>query len=492
MMLESKPSILRPALLLFFGRTFAFVIMFFVPVIFARILSPEEFGTYKQLFLIHATIYGIGLGLAESLFYFVPQERKHAGKYVANAVILLAAVGLVGWPALVAASQSAARWFHNPALLHLTPLIGCYLALTLASAPLEIVMISLRRDRWASMTYAVSDFARGTLMLVPILIWRSLDVLLIGSIAFAVLRLVNGLMYFVREFRKELWPDIACLKRQLLYSVPLQMAVALQILQGNFHQYVVSLRFDAASFASYAVGCLHIPLFDVMAGSVCNIMMVQMGERLKEGRSDAILEIWSDTTQKLALVFLPAVALLFVLSNDLVSFVFTNAYASSTSLFRIWMFSFLLAGLLPHAVLRVYSDTRTLALCNLAKLIVVALLIYPSISVFGLAGAVLTSVLAILVGKCMLLVRLRQLTGATLANVLPWRCLIAVAALSLLSVIPAVAIGHWPGQSIPVRIVATATAYSVTYVVGAFAWIWRTQKRADYLLPTPEAFLRSL
>src|SRR5262249_19814242 len=151
-------------------------------------------------------------------------------------------------------------------------------------------------------TYAASDFVRGTLMLVPILIWRRLDVLLIGSIAFAALRLVNGLMYFVREFGKELSPDITCLKRQLLYSVPLQMAVALQILQGNFHQYVVSLRFDAASFASYAVGCVHIPLFDVMAGSVCNIMMVQMGERLKEGRSDAILEIWSDTTQKLALV----------------------------------------------------------------------------------------------------------------------------------------------------------------------------------------------
>ena len=34
-----------------------------------------EFGTYKQLFLIYATLFGVAqLGMAESLYYFIPRD----------------------------------------------------------------------------------------------------------------------------------------------------------------------------------------------------------------------------------------------------------------------------------------------------------------------------------------------------------------------------------------------------------------------------------
>ena len=67
-------SIVKPALLVATGRGVALAAMFAVPMFFARVLAPAEFGTYKQFFLIHATLYGIGLGLAEGLFYFLPLD----------------------------------------------------------------------------------------------------------------------------------------------------------------------------------------------------------------------------------------------------------------------------------------------------------------------------------------------------------------------------------------------------------------------------------
>jgi O-antigen/teichoic acid export membrane protein len=61
-------SVFKPALLLMSGRTLAFAATFFIPVVLARIFDPAEFGTYKQLFLIHSTIFYIAqLGMAASL-----------------------------------------------------------------------------------------------------------------------------------------------------------------------------------------------------------------------------------------------------------------------------------------------------------------------------------------------------------------------------------------------------------------------------------------
>ena len=94
----------------------------------ARILDQAEFGTYKQLFLIAATLYGVGqLGMAESLYYFLPRappSRAGAG-YVANALGALAVGGLACLVALALGGGALSRWLGNPALADYTPRSAC-------------------------------------------------------------------------------------------------------------------------------------------------------------------------------------------------------------------------------------------------------------------------------------------------------------------------------------------------------------------------------
>ena len=99
------------------GRATAFAASFFLPVVLARIFSPEVFGTYKQIFLLQATLYGIAqIGMAESLFYFVPAGGERGGRFAANALVALALSGLVTAGALVVAAPMIAYWFDNPTL----------------------------------------------------------------------------------------------------------------------------------------------------------------------------------------------------------------------------------------------------------------------------------------------------------------------------------------------------------------------------------------
>src|SRR2546427_711796 len=114
------------------------------------------------------------------------------------------------------------------------------------------------------------------------------------------------------RFGVELRFDIGVLREQAGYAIPFSCAVIVQIVQQNYHQYAVSWHFDAATFAIYSVGCLQIPLVDFMFTPTVNVMMVAMGEDLRDGRFHQVMAVWQDTVRRLALIFFPLVGLLAV------------------------------------------------------------------------------------------------------------------------------------------------------------------------------------
>src|ERR1700681_4630740 len=107
----------RPAIMLVAGRTVGFVASFAIPVVFARLFTRAEFGTYKQIFLVYATLYGLAqLGMAESLYYFVPRKPGEAGRRVCNAIVTLALIGVACVVLLQLSRDRIADWLTNPAL----------------------------------------------------------------------------------------------------------------------------------------------------------------------------------------------------------------------------------------------------------------------------------------------------------------------------------------------------------------------------------------
>jgi hypothetical protein len=140
------------------------------------------------------------------------------------------------------------------------------------------------------------------------------------------------------------------------------------ILQQNFHQYAVSWHFDAKTFAIYSVGCLQIPLVDFMATPASNVMMVQMGEDLRNGRPERILDIWLETTRKLAFVFFPLVGLLIVNAYHLITLLYTSAYVASVPIFMVWSSSILFSIFQTDGVLRTFAQNRYLLIINLTRL----------------------------------------------------------------------------------------------------------------------------
>jgi len=461
-------STLRPAAVLMSGRLAGIAVAFCIPLVLARVLDQTAFGTYKQLFLVYATLYGIAqVGMAESLFYFLPAAPEKAGRYALNSLLVLSGAGAACLVLLWTARARVAAWLGNDALAAGLPWIGLHLALMLASAGLEIVLTARRRFAAAATAYAVSDVARTALFLVPALLLKSLEGLLLGAAAFAALRLAAAFLVLKREFGAGLRTDRSLLRDQMVYAMPFELYVLVEILQGNLHQYAVSLHFSPAMFAVYSIGCLQVPLADLVAGSTCNVMMVKMAADLRDGRSGAALDAWHDTIRKLALVFFPLVGLLLVSGRDLIVLLFTERYLAAVPIFMVWTAAFLLMAFPVDGVMRVFADTRYLLLVGAIKLAIIAALVHWFLVRFGLLGGVLVSLLATVVGKTLAVARVRRHLDAGLWDLLPWSSLASTLGCAIAAGLPALLVKQGLALRPLPSMALSGLVYGLTYAILA-------------------------
>ena len=454
------PFSFGPEMVLILGRGLGCAAAFLIPVALARAFDPADFGTYKQLFLVFATLYYIAqVGMAECLFYFVPRAAAGGGRYAVNSVLALAAMGVLTCAGLVLFAPRIAAFMGNPALVAGIPWIGVFLLLMLVSSGWEILLMARGRYRSAAFAYAGSDVLRALLLTLPGVLLGSVAAVLWGAIAFAVLRIGATVATLAREFPKGLAPDGDFFRRQLAYTLPFGAAVVVEILQTNLHQYVVSAKVTPAVFAIYAVGCLQIPLIDLVAGPSGNVMMVRMAE--KGIGPGGMLALWHGTIRKLAFVFLPLAAFLMVSAKDLIEALFTSRYAASASIFVAWSATVVLAAFPTDCVLRVHAGTRYLLEVNVARLVVVIASIGPLMKTFGLVGAALATFLGLLVAKGAMLVRIGRLLHAGPVRLLPWGALLSSAAVAAGAALPVLFAGPFLGGSPLVRLFADTFIFGV-------------------------------
>lgn len=457
-------ALFRPVMVLMAGRLLGFAAAFFIPVVLARAFDQHDFGTYKQLFLIHATLFGFAqLGMAESLYYFLPNAAKHSGAFVVNALILMGTAGLLCALVLWWQADAIAALLNNPDLSPYLPYVGVYLLLILLAVVLEIVLTVRKHHIGASISYAATDLLRALLFVAPILWVADLGWLMTGAVAFALIRLCVTALYLVRSHDIRLTMELPRLREHLAYALPFGFAGMIEILQLNFHLYAVSYYFDAATFAIYAVGCLQVPLIDILMTSTSNVMMVNMRQKVVDNNLSAAHAIWLDSVRKISLVLFPLVTLLLLVAPILIVLLFGEQYRDSVPVFVVWTASTLLVCLLTDGVMRVFAQNRYLILQNLLRLAIIAALIPFFISQLQLIGAVLVTTFAAAIIKLIALHRVKVLMQTSWSKVLPWRSQFFAAVISCIAALPCVLLMSQVQQSNLMTLISVSALFSLTY-----------------------------
>ncbi len=467
--MNGTTRISRAASILASGRAPGLLVAFAIPLVLARTFDQAEFGTYKQLFLIYSTLFGLAqLGMAESLYYFVPRDHAQAGRFVANALAVLASIGLAAVAMLALFRDQVAGWLTNPAISPHAVLLGWFLAAMLVSAVLEIVLIARHRHGQAALTYAASDIGRAVCLTVPALMAWGLRGVMAGAVTFASVRLLVTLLTVYRQFGSHLRVDVAALRRQLVYVLPFAIAVGIEILHINWHQYAVASRFDAAAFAIYAIGCLQVPVIDLIVTSTVNVMMVEMAA-IPGGDRGAARWLWHDTITRLAFMIFPLCAFLVLMSREIIVVLFTTAYEASAPIFMLWSLTILASVLVVDGVLRAFAQTRFLLVQNVIHLAIVAGLAGAFIHLFGLQGAVLVTLFATVIVKSVAIVRITRIMGAGLADALPWQRLATAAICAAAAAVPALLLVKGAAIAPLAALLLAAPTYGLSYAALYYA-----------------------
>ena len=456
-----------PAFLLVAGRTAGLIATFAIGPLLARLLTLEELGTYRTFFLLYATCFGLAqLGIAESLYYFVPRAPQLASRYGANAALTLILSGLGCLALLWAARTRIAEHFGNPELPGHLLWLGLFLTMMLVTTVFEILMVSRKRHLSAALTYALSDVTRTAFFLVPALLFVSLRAVFIGAVAFAAVRLAIMLIVLRRDIG-QLRPDLALWRTQLGYSLPFALAVSVEVILVTYHQYVVGGRFDTATFAIYSTACMSIPLVDLIMTSTTSVMMVKMAEDSSDRH--VALSLFQETVSRLAFLLVPLGVGLSVLASPFILTLFTAKLAAGIPIFSVWALTVIPAAIAVDAMLRVHAQTRFLLVMNLVRLGLVAALIGWFLGAFGLVGAVLITLIATIAAKGLALVRIASLLRVSMRDVLPWPALGRITLRALAAGVPAWAVGQALAAVPALALVAGMSVYGATYLVLSYA-----------------------
>lgn len=466
-----EPSLTAQMVVIFAGRLLAFALSFATPLVLVRIFTQADYGLYKQLLLIHATLTPIlTLGLPQSLFYFVPRSPQQRDIYISHAVLTLILLGCLGSALLLGFGGEIARALNNPAIDPYLPLVAAFLVLFLIGSILESLMVIFRDAKLATLTIVISEFLRAAFTIAAGLLTGSMLVVFVALGVWGGTRVV-ALAAYLRRLRVGLqWPLPNRLREQLRYAIPCGLATIGCAVADNLHQYVVSHLYSPTLFAIYSVGFLQIPLVAVAFQSVVDVTLVRLTELWKDGGPGPCARLIGDSVTKLGLVLLPLYVWIFLNARDLIVLLFTDRFEASVDIFLVSLTLIPLTALGVDYALQAFSETGFILRANLVRLGLSAALLAILVPVLGPVGAALATVLAMATMKWLMMCKVSRWLGVSVRAVLPWGRLGRILAASALAgLAAAVASRVWTAGP-AARLLVSACTFAVCYVT----LVWNT------------------
>jgi len=330
-------SLAIPALWIAAARTVAFTLTLFLPLLLVRRLDQTGYGIYKQSFLLLSTALNIlPLGFHMTAFYFLPRESSRKGQVVLNILLFHACAAGLGCLVLVAYPDLLSHIFSSSDLVSYAPLLGLVILLWVTASPLEYIAIADQQPRLATVFIVAGQITFTLLMLGAAILFGSLQALLTATAIQGAIQTTILTVYLARRFKAfSVGFDWTLTRTQIAYAVPLGLAGLIWSLQLQIHHYFVSNRFDAATYAIYAVGIFQMPLIGILSDSVGSVMIARVSQLQKEDRPGEILRLTVRMVRKLAAAYLPIYAFMLIIGHEFIMLLFTSRYLDSWPIFVV-------------------------------------------------------------------------------------------------------------------------------------------------------------
>ncbi|HET7786299.1 MAG TPA: oligosaccharide flippase family protein [Myxococcales bacterium] len=456
-------SILRRAGPLMLARLGVAAVTFAIPMVLARVLLPDDYGTFKQAWLLSNTLFLVlPLGLNQSLVYFVPREPEKSRAWESHALLLTTALGGLAAGLLLACGPLVASAFHNPKLAALMPSIAAFTGFKLAASCFDLAFMARGRIKASAVVRVASEGFYTLCMLAGALATRTVAGAFVGVV---IATFAKALACWIALAGRGLVVLPRDLRRQLSYALPFGAAFAMVIPQQQFHSYLVSASVTAAAFAVYSVGCFQLPIIDMLYTPVSEILQLGIAEHDAQRDNAGALALFREAVARLSFVFVPTMAVLAITAPVLIRFLFTDRYLGAVPIFRLAIVSIPMAALPLDGVMRARAQNRFMFRVAALKLALTVPLVWLGLRLFGPIGALGGWICAEESCRMILLHRAARLFGTTIPAIMPRELWLQIAAAALAAGPGALAL-HLTGGPLLVQLCATGLAFAAVYLAA--------------------------
>jgi len=442
--------------------------VFVLAIFLTRYFTKYEYGTYIQVMLIANTaIYFAIFGIPSSIYYFLPRsaEKKRLMK---NTISLLFLISLLVSFFVYLSSDLIASGFNNPDLFQYSWLIAAFILLQIPIKLYEPFMVSTKNV--ARFVLINASFNIGFLLaiLVPVLLdWELKDVLFSLFFFFIAQLFAVYSMTFYTYFKLKDDPegDEYEISKQLAYSVPIGFTGAIAQLGIAVDKMIVSSYYDPEKLAVYTRGAMEIPMLNVIANSLGNILMPRFVEEYHKGNIDAVMKLWHSSIKMMAMFIYPTLVFFLLVAEHLIPFLFTDAYLDSVIIFQVYTLGLLTRITSYDAIVRAVGQTKILFKMSVLAVSLNIAFTILLIELIGIVGAPLATVLVGTILRFIYLLIITKLMNVSLFDVFPWLSLAKLISISIVAGLVSLPILAMELNHAQMLIVSGIT-FSIAYLIG--------------------------
>jgi O-antigen/teichoic acid export membrane protein len=281
------------------------------------------------------------------------------------------------------------------------PYVNLLLIYILVSNPVTLIeyIYILRNKSYKVITYGVSTYVLQFLLAaLPIFLGFNVDMAIWGLIIMSVLRFI-WLIALLKKYA-EFKISLPFIKEHLYLGFPLIISTLLSGSAQYIDGLIVSLKFDASSFAVFRYGAKELPLVVMLANGLSNGMLHEFSNPEKISYS---LEKLKTKSKRLMHWLFPISIVVLFFAKWLYPALFNMHFNRSSDIFMVYLLLIISRLVFPQTILIAMKQTRIVLIASIIEIILNVTLSLLLIPIYGLVGVALATVVVYVIEKILLI-----------------------------------------------------------------------------------------
>ncbi len=430
----AKTSLADQSIFLMGAKTVDTVTFIALAMVLTRLMSQADYGTYQQVMLIVNTLtVFLPLGLSESIFYFYPKVENQK-RFLLQTFLFLNLIGALGALGTFIFRQEVSEFLSNPRLFALALIFPFFVIFLTSYQILGPMLLSQGRGKFLALFNTLFNLVFFAGVALPIYLGGGLEktLLVIGLVYLA--RIIFILFYILNLPGKmdNLW-HWERTKEQLIYAAPLGLSLLVGIFAKTIDRITISHYFTPDQYAIYDRGALQLPLVTILSYTIGGVLLPRYVEYYQNNQKGPLLELWHNSVRSVALIMLPVFVLCYILAQPIITFLYTDNYAASTEVFKIYLLMLLL--MIPNfgSLLRATKYTKYILYSSALAFVlgtIFSLVLVRKIGTLGPAWGIFIA--SVIVAGYYASAAIRAV-GMNFSQLFPWKALGQIGLVALLS-----------------------------------------------------------